>query len=167
MSFTFHRKSPLNLTPVPATPISKRPSRLRTYPFIKGLGGLGLLCLILGLAFMTVRQESVYASQEVAGRRPITAEQGIKGYVVGSGDVSAYACPDVNTAKCPIKLTLKPGTQVVILDNVIGANVPGLNDNAWRKIAYQGQTLFVPMRYISVTPPDNASAQAVQDVSFV
>src|SRR5262249_46567757 len=59
-----------------------------------------------------------------------------------------------------------PGTQVLILDNVIGATVPSLKDNAWRKISYQGQTLFVPMRYISVTPPDNAVSQDVQDVSF-
>lgn len=170
MSLKFHRNSLSKMTPIMAANGPQSQFRLRASSFIPGLRRLGWLCLVLGLVFLCVHQISVYASQDVAGNTAVTADQGshgITGYVVGAGDIAAYACPDVNTTKCPIKLKLKPGTQVVILDNVIGGNVPGLNDNAWRKIAYQGQILFVPMRYISITRPDNALAQDTQDVSFV
>jgi hypothetical protein len=134
-------------------PVSQRQSKSYSVSFIKGLVGLGLVIIILSLTFATAQPVIVYA-------------QGIKGYVVGSNPVAAYACPDTNTAKCPIKLSLQPGTEVLIVDNVVGSTVPGLNDNAWRKIVYQGQTLFVPLRYISINPPNNSSGDA-QDISFV
>jgi hypothetical protein len=111
----------------------------------------------------------VYASQGGAGATLPLADQGtkgVKGYVVGSGPVAAYACPDTNTAKCPIRLTLAPGTQVLIVDNVVGGFVPALNDNAWRKILVQGQLVFVPMHYISVTPVSSNPSDNVQDISF-
>src|SRR5262249_7368914 len=123
--------------------------------FVKALIAAGVALIIIGLGFASVHQVLVYA------------QGGIKGYVVGSGPVAAYACPDTNTTKCPIKLTLAPGTVVQIIDNVVGSVVPGLNDNAWRKIVVQGQTLFVPMRFISVTPPNKSSGGTSQDISFV
>jgi len=120
---------------------------------------------ILSIVFLGGLQGSVYARQDGGASPSLVADQGtsgIPGYVVGSADVAAYACPDVNTAKCPVKLTLKPGTLVLIVDNVLGSNVPG-SGNAWRKIYYQGLYLYVPMRFISISP----SANAGPDISLV
>src|SRR5579871_3050340 len=134
---------------------------------VKYLRFIAPLFLLFGLMWFEGWWGTVHASQHESSESASIADSGtggIKGYIVGSGDVAAYICPDVNTAKCPIRLTLHPGTVVLIVDNVIGSNVPGLNDDAWRKIVYQGQTLFVPMRYISVTPPGKGSEP---DISLV
>jgi len=123
------------------------------------------------IVFLGGSRVRVYAQQDGSADRALLADQGtpgIKGYVVGSTDVAAYTCPDVDTAKCPIKLTLKPGTIVLIVDNVLGSNLPGTHDKAWRKILYQGLVLYVPMRYISVNPPGSqASAGTGPDISLV
>jgi len=151
-------------TPVPHTRLY--PSRPFTI-IVKRRSLLVPALVLMGLALFGGWWSTVHASPQGAGASAIVADSGtgrITGYIVGSGDVSAYACPDVNTAKCPIRLTLHPGTTVQIIDNVIGSNVPGLNDNTWRKILYQGQTLFVPLHFISINPSGNGSGP---DVSLV
>lgn len=124
--------------------------------FVNGVKIVFPVVLFLSLVVLGVSRVTVYAHQESTGDRTLLAGQGaggIVGYVVGSAEVAAYACPDANTTKCPVKLWLKPGAQVTIVDNIVGNDVPGLNDNAWRKIVYQGQELYVPMHYISVSAP--------------
>src|SRR5262245_3391882 len=139
-------------------------SRSMTF-IVKCLIFFGPALLFIGSILFGGWWETVHASQQPSRESAVLADSGsggIKGYVVGSADVAAYACPDVNTTKCPIRLTLRPGTAVQIIDNVIGSNVPGLNDNAWRKISYQGLTLYVPMAYIHVGTPGNGP-----DISLV
>jgi len=135
----------------------------RSSLFIKLLRGTGLLLLFVSLVFGGWWR-AAYASQQTgdSANSVVQAPAGIKGYVVGNSLVAAYSCPD--TVKCQVKATLKPGTIVLIVDNVVGATVPGLNDNAWRKIVYQGLTLFVPQAYIRVGTP---SAGNGPDVSLV
>src|SRR5438105_4950714 len=135
MSFTIQRDSSSNHTIIMDSVVSEQQSKSRSNSFIKRPKVLGLALMILGLAFIFAKQESVYARQGGTGDSALTADQGgIEGYVVGNGPVAAYTCPD--TVKCAVKLTLNPGTVVLIVDNVVGGNVPGLNDNAWRKIVY-------------------------------
>jgi hypothetical protein len=140
----------------------------RPQSFIKWIRLIFPVLLVVSLMLAGGWWARVYASQGEAGVAGLTDQgtNGIKGYVVGGGPVAAYACPDTNTAKCPIRLTLAPGTQVLIVDNLVGGFVPELNDNTWRKILVQGQLLYVPMQYISVVPLSGNSSDNAQDISF-
>src|SRR5579871_1637725 len=140
-------------------------STSRSRLFVKLFKIIGPLLLLVSLVFAGGWWLTVHASQQGVGDARVLADSGgIAGYVVGNGPIAAYTCPD--TVKCAVKLTLNPGTVVLIMDNVVGGNVPGLNDNAWRKITYQGLTLYVPMAYIDVGVPGNASGISLVQTSF-
>src|SRR5258708_17083206 len=142
--------------------------QLRPQSFIKCIRLIFPVLLLVSLMLAGGWWARVYASQGEAGVAGLTDQgtNGIKGYVVGGRPVAAYACPDTNTAKCPIRLTLAPGTQVLIIDNLVGGIVPGLNDNSWRKILGEGQLLYVHMQYISVVPLSGNSSDNAKDISF-
>lgn len=145
----------------------RHPSVFHTNPVVPRLRVIMPILGLVVVLFLGGWQAIVHA-QQATNDVALAADQGsygIPGYVVGPTEVAAYACPDTNTAKCPIKLTLRPGTQVLIVDNVVGSRTPG-GDTAWRKIVYEGQSFYVPMRYISVNSPGNASAGG-PDISLV
>src|SRR5712692_10411832 len=90
----------------------------RPQSFFKWIKIICPVLLLVSLMLVGGEWGRVYASQGGAGATIALADQGtnrVRGYVVGSGGEAAYACPDTNTAKCPIRLTLAPGTQVLII----------------------------------------------------
>lgn len=165
MSFNIQRNSPSDHTTIVDSSVSEQQSQSYSHSFVKVPKALALVFVILCLAGVIAGHEIVFARQIGTGDSAVTADSGgIKGYVVGNGPVAAYTCPD--TVKCAVKLNLNPGTVVLIVDNVVGGNVPGLNNTAWRKIVYQGLTLYVPQAYIKIGTPSNGPDISLVQTSF-